>query len=525
MWKVINTLLAVAGIWLPAVGQELSFEYVGRAGGWFASENVAGLYLLPDGKRSMAEVYFNKGDGRLVDYFQSGNRRTWGARTGSFLRLNRDVVLHGGIEYENFHGRDMGGSTFIDPATHAFNLVEYADTNRGSKSAERYRLTGAVSADLHRGVHAGVMIDYRTANYAKHKDLRHKNTLLDLALTAGVAYRPGTRLEVGANYYYRRTVEGVNFNVYGNTDRQYYMLVDFGAFFGRREVFGESGFSSGGSPIFSAYHGWGLQVFLAGERVSLFNEVSYKLRKGYFGENSSDSPRYTDHEGSVVAYRGTLSLAGEGARHFVEVSAELERLENFENIFRRETTAGDLSKVVYYGQTKVLSRDDTRLALAYTGQRGRVAGHPAWEWRANGEYGERGRTASFYPFFRKQQLWTAAARVSAERYFACRGNVVGVSLGAGGGAGGGDVFRDGLYVTPTEGQAAPGTTDHLLFREHEYLTVPRVEARAGCAWERPVGDNVRGYARLQASLLRALERTRFTGSSFRDVTVSVGCLF
>ncbi|MDR1272948.1 MAG: hypothetical protein LBK12_00205 [Odoribacteraceae bacterium] len=523
--RIAIYFLLAAGVSSPVAAQEFNLEYVKRASGWLTSPNAAGLHVLPVRKTSVAELYFNKGDGRFVNYHQSGDRRSWGARTESFFRLHRAVVVHGAIEYENFHGRDMGGSALVDPGYNAFNIVEHADTNRGAKSLERYSLAGAVSVDLYRGLRLGAKIDYKAVNLAKHVDLRHKNTLLDMSLSAGLAYRFNDWLEAGGNYHYRRTIEGVVFNSYGNTDRQYFSLVDFGAFFGRRQLFGESGYTSENRPVFNAFHGASLQLELGRGAASFFNEFTYKSRRGYFGEKSSTAVRYTDHEGSVLEYRGLLSLPARDGLHLVELRAAREKLENHENIYRSETTPGDVSHIVYYGQSKTLDRDDARFSLAYTGQRGRTAGHPAWEWQAAGGYSRRSLTASLYPFFRKQELWGADARLSAGRYLSRGKNTFGLSLGAGGATGGGEARQDGLYAAPSESQPAPATADHLLYREHEYLTLPRLEGNVACTLERPVTGETRGYARVQASYLRALKHARYTGNSFLDVTVSIGCHF
>ena len=94
----------------------------------------------------------------------------------------------------------MTGSAFIDPTRKPFNLTEDSLTNAGKKHRDTYKLTGGFGVDVYQGISLGARIDYTSANYAKYKDLRHKNKLMDLSVTAGV-YAPITAwLNVGADY-------------------------------------------------------------------------------------------------------------------------------------------------------------------------------------------------------------------------------------------------------------------------------------------------------------------------------------
>jgi opacity protein-like surface antigen len=523
-------LLLASGASCPLAAQEIALDYIQRTNGWLTSYNAAGLHHLSARKASVAEVYTSRGNGHLVNYHESPNRLSWGARTASLFRLDDNVVVHGKIEYHNSHGKNSGGAAFIDPAFAPFNILEQADTNRGTKSSERYSLAGAVSTRLYRDLRAGGRIEYTTMNLAKHKDLRHKNTLLDMTVTAGLALPVTRHIEAGVNYYYRRAIEGIVFNVYGNTDRQYFSIIDFGAFFGRRELFGESGYTSEDQPLFSAFQGAALQLHVTRPRWSLFNEITYKARSGYFGERSSTSVRYSDHEGTAIEYRGLLSHATTGGTlHLIDARASRETLANHENIYRYETTQGGSTLVVYYGQAKMLDRVDTRASLAYTGQRGLVAGRPAREWHAGADYYQRSITASIYPFYREQRLHAYSARLSAACHQPLRrasGDAIGLSLALAYSAGGGDPRNDGVYATPSADQSAPKSVDHLLYREHEYLTLPRGEASLSATYLHPLVTGVIAHASIDATFRRAFDSPRFlTGSTARTLTLRLGCLF
>ena len=522
---MILLLLLVGGASRPVAAQVRALEWLERPGSWLTSGNAAGLHLLPVKKSSRAGVFFTKGDGRLVNYHESTDDYAWGARTGSYSRLDNGVVLHGAIEYKNYKGKNTGGPTFIDPSSNAFNIIEPADSTRGTSTTEQYTLAGAASIPLHRVLHAGARIIYKTANCAKYKDPRHKNTLLDMTLSAGVAYHPTRRVTLGANYTYHRVIEEITHGIYGNTDRQYLFLVDFGSFFGRAEMFGEEGYTSSDGPLFNAFHGASLQLDLAAGQWTLFNEFTYTARRGYFGEKSSISICYFEHEGSAIEYRARLAAPG----HLVELRVARETLDNRENIYRQETTPGQMRRIVYYGQSKVFSGNETRAAISYTSCRGLVADWPAWEWSAGGDYLSRSRTTSIYPFFRKQHVRAYNAHLSDghHRHVGHRGDIIGLSLEVAYGSGNGAPKQDGLYASPSADQAAPKSADHLLYREHEFFTIPRLEARAAISYYTPpLTGNARGYASARATFRHALDEVQYLGgASSRTISIGVGCLF
>ena len=70
-------------------------------------------------------------------------------------------------------------------------------------------LTGAISVALNSRLAIGGKLDYVAANYAKHRDMRHKNSLMDMNLSLGLTYSLTKKVSLGVNGYYRRSVEGL----------------------------------------------------------------------------------------------------------------------------------------------------------------------------------------------------------------------------------------------------------------------------------------------------------------------------
>ena len=226
--------------------------------------NPAGLCYLPVSGIAMAELKGSLQKGKLVDYYQSDNSLSTELKTESYYRLNSRIVMHGSVRYHYFQGQHMGGSALIDPTHAPFNIVEYTDTTRGTKQKETYQLVGGLGYNFRHGLKLGVNIDYTATNYTKRKDLRHRNKMLDMTLSSGFLYPVRPSFEIGASYRYRKRVEGVFFNIYGNTDRNYTSLIDFGAFYGRAEGFTTTGdgYTSGKTerPLVDQYHEGDVQV-------------------------------------------------------------------------------------------------------------------------------------------------------------------------------------------------------------------------------------------------------------------------
>ncbi|MDR0419568.1 MAG: hypothetical protein LBH34_05095 [Prevotellaceae bacterium] len=296
-----------------------SFQYIKHTDAWLISENAAGLQYLPILKISLVEVSLNKDNGEFINYYQSNNSYSIGARAESFFRLSPKVVLYGKVGYSNFHGRSMGGSAFIEPGYNIIDIVEMADSTRGSKVLEDYHLIGAIGINIYKGLSLGGKVDYRAMNYAKYKDLRHTNKLLDMSVTAGFSYKFSKVLDFGVSYFYRRTVEGLLFEKHGNIDKQYNSMVNFGAFYGRNELFSEHGYTSENNPSFNRFNGLSVQVELGfTNRLRFFNEFSYKLRNGHYGQKTTSTPIFLVNNASVISYKGVLLLEAFQNNHSFE---------------------------------------------------------------------------------------------------------------------------------------------------------------------------------------------------------------
>lgn len=536
MQKLIYILLILGGALCSALSttaQKAAWADIGFAKqyeAWLSSSNASGLKYSPIDTISTVELYttFRKGD--FINYNQSNNSYNLGGQAESYFRLNPKVVFYGNICYNNFNGKNMGGSAFIQPEVAPFNIVEYADSTRGEKKMERYKLAGATAVSLNNKLSLGGRIDYTAANYSKVKDLRHTNKLMDLNLSIGAMYKIGNIADLGLNYIFRKRVEELTFKVYGKTDEIYNSLISWGAFWGATETFSDNGFTGSGDnkPLTDKYNGASLQIGLnLSSRLDFFNEFSYMRRQGYFGIDSYSSIIYTEHSSNIIQYNGSLSLKQKRILQVLNLKLNYEKLENLKNNYSTiYVPEQSISYTEYYEPSKVLNKTNTNLTIEYQAHIDYNNFNPKWSFGIGADFRNRELTASIYPYYRKQSINQTIGRLSAERNFIKGINMYNIRLGGQFSSGSGTVKDDGTYLSPTEGQSPPRSTDFNLYREYEYLTINSIKANVGLGYSRLLTEHkIRGYARIDYQFTKAQDIKYIDGDTFNELSLVVGCSF
>jgi hypothetical protein len=510
----------------PVSNTEFDFEFIKNSNPWLTSENAAGLNSLCIDKASVAEAYYKKDDGQFVDFYESNNSYTYGLYTESFYRLSKSVVFYGKIDYSDFTGKNMGGSVFYNPYYNPTNIVEYADSTAGGKQCESYHLVGALSVDLSKKLSGGLKIDYNTISYFKTKDLRHANDILDMSVTAGLSYKAGKVITAGLNYFYRRSVESITFSSAGNTDQQFYSLIDFGAFYGKQERFGEEGYTASRDTkhYFNEFHGLSLQVELFPKaKFMFFNELGLQLRNGYYGKRSMLSYIYSEHNSDIINYKGVLSYKKRSALHQAEINFGYEKLANYKNDYKEYTPSGGSTTVIRTSHNQALSQTNTQLSVAYTAYLGLVDNRSRWEITAVANGANRDQKTILYPFYRKQQITTFDASLGLKYNVMKAADTYSVYCNTGYGTGSGVVKEDGRYSSNSN--EAFESLDRYLYREYEYFTASRINETLGFRYARSVEERkLRLYGDVSYRYTKAFE-TSYIGDSFGTLTIKLGCNF
>lgn len=514
------------------------YQFVRQSDPWLTHQNAAALTRFAADNIVEAEATLAKGNGGLVNFADSRNTLQGNVRAESFYRLSRRVVGYGAISYAGWTGRDMTGSAFMLRRT-PFDLVEDSLTNPGRKHRDTYHLVGGVGADVWQGISLGAQLDYTSANYAKYKDLRHKNKLMDLQLTLGTYVPVVSWLNIGANYTYHRQTESVDFGTYGKSERVYKTLIDYGAFMGRVEQFGNEGFTdkSREMPLFEDSHGASLQLELRPhishhpsdiKHLALHVSVDASHATGYYGRRSPYTITYTNHERDILRLQGRLTYAARSSRFTLDARFSSEDLTNRAETFREMTNASGANYYEYYDPVETGTKkwyDFSTLLRAQWGIHGEL---PTWDLAAGYTRNERRQSAYLYPYYRHQQLTTHTVSLAATRNLLMRQGIWSFTLNAAYQKGSGDPYQDGTF-TPQTSDILPltSTMPAFLYREYQYLVAPQylLGARVKYAFLFP-GTRLKTHARLGLDYRKATETYDYSlGSQHTELSLALGCTF
>lgn len=502
-------------------------NYIRRSNAWLTSKNAAGLTRFNAPDISDLSIYLKNGNGGLKNYFQSDDLREYGVTAESFTRLNDKVVLAGGVSYKNNRGNNMTGSSFINPYDMPLDLVDLDPANKGTKELELYHLKGAVGAQLTPRLSIGGQLNYQAGNFAKRKDLRHTNKLLFMEAGIGAIYKINKLIEVGADYTYNRRIESISFKAYGNTDKSFQTLVSFGSFYGRPELFSQYGYTSSqnANPLKDITHGGSIQLnFNIGSNIKLLNEFSVGAREGFFGEEGTSSILLTKHTGNDLAYQGNLSIRGVENEHHIRMVGTYNQLINKETIYRRETTAGGVDRIIYYGDNEVFLGENLNLALDYSFYMNVKNGQPKWAMNVLTDYAERKQETILYPFTRKQDLKSFQIMGSARRHFQRKKDAFNFGLGVGFSKGSGDISRDLELTPPAESSPRPTSMEQFLNEEYEYLTSAQFKGNINAKYVKALKNGVGAYVKLSYDH-RYGPKVTYLGKHYSAATASLGLTF
>ncbi|MBR5465898.1 MAG: hypothetical protein IKU79_00570 [Bacteroidaceae bacterium] len=496
--------------------------------GCLHSENAA--WLTDFSQRTMSEVnlYGKMNGGDFKNYFTSSSELSFGVDASSICRLSKRVALEGRVGYCNTQHSALAGSAFIDPTQTPFDIVEFTDENRGDKKTEQYSLLGRVGVDVSQRIALGASFSYVAANYAKYKDLRHTNSLMAMDLTLGTLFRLGKGVSVGLDYAYTRRIESISFNTYGTQDKAYASLLNYGAFFGKKEVFGDMGYTKSGEtkPLLDVYHGGAIQLsWEITENLRWFNEAGFRTRNGYYGNPSQSTVMYAEHGGMEYYYKSVLNTIHLLNRHNVFFDLRHYGVSTQENVyaFRNEETG--LDYIEYLGQREVGNRKLTTFSLAYEGFFHERNGIAQWQSCARMYYNNRAIHASNYPDYRKQNLNWWSIEASATRNIVNKEkNCYSLSLLALYGGGAGKPYNDGKYVQTADGGALTYMRNDLLYQEWEYLTATQIGYGAAIEYSRHLGKAILNVA-LSGNVRHAFNTQYLTNPMRYELALNIGCRF
>lgn len=494
---------------------------------WLESRNAAGLNTMPTGRNSIAEIMFRKDDGGLVPDEESDDSFLAGAMTESYLKISDRLYFYGKLDYTFFNGRNMGGPILMDPSYNPINFYEASDTTRGVKRSEMYHLAGGIAYDFDGRWSVGAKINYESGDMSKLKDPRFLNVWMDMDLSAGFRFAPSETISFGASLEYRRTLESLTGNIFGTTDKQYFTYIDYGGYFGRKELFDSTDGmvpTSSNRPMFNTFYGGSVQIG-TGRKVRTFHQLTFLRRSGYFGERGSTSITYTEHYGNIFGYDGEVSFHSGNDIHRIEADFCFSNLINLENVYRHSTQTGQNTVVEYLSQNTVLDRRGVEAGISYTAQLGIKGRYPQWSYGIRADLYNTASLTTLYPFYRRSSRNTVAASAYGNRNFlAGKGNIITVGLEA--------VFSTGYGIAKDDGTLAQSTSDSphsmdiCLYRDYEYRTLPQTGGEVTFTYTKEFSERLSGYVRLSERYTTLLKEARYlTGNQRNSFSITLGCRF
>lgn len=505
------------------------FSFVANSDAWLGSDNAAALTRFKTKNISLAEVYVQYGKGGFVNYDESPRTVQAGANVSSFYRLTDRIILSGSMRYDNFSGRNMTGSAFIQTQRLPFDIVEDSLNNAGTKHRDTYNLMGALSWEIYKGLAIGTKVDFTAANVAKYKDLRHKTKLMDLALTTGV-YIPLQPFSLGFNYTYRRNTESVIFSTYASNAQEFTSYINYGPWIGKTEPFSSSGFTDSNreQPMLNEYHGLGLQLgWEILPHLSWFNHLDMAYRKGYYGRKSPYTIVHTNHHSHIYDYQTRLTLNLDKQIHHLDFSFSSENLVNEMNAYRSNKNEQGAYFYQYLDPVKSANKAWNDVHLGYTGYYGVTNELPLWTVEAGANIAQRKQTGYSYPYFRRQDIRTTEAYTGLTRNLLFRKGVLSLKAGFAYKKGKGDAFEDGTLAKPSDKQNGFPTMDVLMYREYKYITDPQYSLQLGLKYAFVLpGTKMKTYTAFDFTHRHTNDGNAYLiGRNYSTGRLTIGCTF
>ena len=515
------------------------FSNIKRSDAWLTSMNAAALTRYSARNAAQAELSLAKEKGAFTSFSGSPDVLQADAAVEAFYRLNSRTVVYGSMSYDNFSGKDMAGSVFIQDVRHLpFDIIEDSLNNTGTKHRDTYRLKGAFGISLWHNASVGLNLDYTSANLAKYKDLRHKNKLMDMTFTASLFTSLGNSLQIGATWLYRRTTESVLFSTYGKGGRNFMSFINYGPYIGQVEQFGSVGFTdkSREMPLVDDIDGVGLQFSITPfSPLVFYNAFTYAHRRGYYGRRSPYTITFTRHKSHTYQYDTRLSHQSQKARYFLDFSLRAENLENAMPGRRELQNDAGATHYEYYAPVKTANRlwvdgqVSLRADLSPLSEEALTTPGSISVWSIEGglRWAHHKQTAYLYPYYRRQHYTNYEPFVSLTRNIATQKGVWTVQASASFRHGDGTPADDGTFIEPSDKQTPPPTMDTYFWRDYQWMNAAQYEVGASGQYSFIMSSTkMKTFARIAVSHRKCNERNEFTaGPDHTTATLTLGCEF
>lgn len=372
IWMLGVCLLCVGLLPLKAQQNEkcvFCMERLKADNPWIGAKNASGLIFNRFNDFSYVEggILTESGDFRnITDPTSLFNSRL---KTESFRKINR-LSFYGSFEFDYIHMQNKCWSSVLHPENTFFIM---ADSLPGRQTLESYKLNGGVGFELNKQWAIGAGISYLTASNAKKRDIRNKNTYMEMTVHPGVLFR-SQYLNLGVNFNYERMTEKIEDKRYGSGSNPTLFMLE-GLWFHKSIQLTET--STEIRQIQNDGYGGAAQLELLFGDFRFFNQFSATKTDQVIWINHVNGQKGGEQEQTDFDYQGTLSMEKENWLHELKGNfANRERL-GFENIQREELVDG-FKAWVQYGRKNKGILETSEFGLHYTLYRDRTCLDNSW---------------------------------------------------------------------------------------------------------------------------------------------------
>lgn len=526
IYKIATLWFLLWGGFLYSQNSVLYLERTLSATPELTSANPALLQTLQDSLLFNAKAYYNFSKGDFVNYFEPNQNYTTGVETASYNRFNAKTAVYGLASYNFTKGKNSSGTTFLYPYRTPFNFTPRDETTKGDRRIEEYRLAGGLSYQLLPKLALGVKADYQTISFAKLKDMRNINDILDVTISGGITYNITLKNSIGISYNYNRYIENMRINEYGNLEKEYYALINKGAFMGLFELYGDEGIlnSEYRRPWVDIVHYFGVQYrYVSSKKIHWFTELKYQNGKGFFGKDSDNSAVYMRHKKQGYSANSKLIVKAKKNTQIIGVKGNYATITNNEQLFREVITSVGNTIIQYYGERETINKKTTSAGINYKLLWGDVYLNAPWEAFVNYTYNNIRRNVSSFPYYRTQNITWHTTNLGIGKTLKYKKTDFYFSHKVGFTSGNGGTPNDGKYVETTGNTAQPDYLNNLLHKEREYFTTKRILSETTFRVSRNYNGN-EVYVQLQSSYINPF-KTEYLQGNFFNFALSLGLTF
>ena len=308
--------------------------------------------------RGSASVYGGYEAGGYHPAFAPASLWKAGAKAQG-TRHGEHTSFTGSFSFEQIDGKEQFTSMFLEPGYFPVDVLEFTP---GDKTRQTYKLGGGFATTIADESVFGVKADYRAANYAKRKDIRHTTYGMDLQVepSFGIVGEDGQSVAVA--YVFRKRTETIDAEQVGAaTDQSYFAFLDKGMRYGTYQVWDGDGIhldeaGVGVFPVREFTHGISSQ-FQTGA-VGIAGGLKFLWKHGTVGEKGYDW--FKDRGRSYSTW-----FEGKwGSGHSLRLVLDIEEDQLKEAVLDK-VSAGGITTPTVYAYNAVSDRGWASLDLTY----------------------------------------------------------------------------------------------------------------------------------------------------------------